>query len=40
MKDGPFGEAYRFGDILLLDEINLAISNVLQCIQQSLDNEL
>ena len=40
VKEGPFVEAYRNGDILLLDEINLAPSNVLQCIQQSLDNEL
>ena len=40
MKEGPFVEAYRNGHILLLDEINLAPSNVLQCIQQSLDNEL
>jgi len=40
VKEGPFVEAYRNGDILLLDEINLAPSNVLQCIQQSLDNGL
>ena len=40
VKEGPFVEAYRNGHILLLDEINLAPSNVLQCIQQSLDNEL
>ena len=40
VKEGPFVEAYRNGDILLLDEINLTPLNVLQCIQQSLDNEL
>jgi midasin (ATPase involved in ribosome maturation) len=40
VKEGPFVKAYRKGYILLLDEINLAPQNVLQCIQQSLDNEL
>ena len=40
VKEGPFAKAYRKGYILLLDEINLAPQNVLQCIQQSLDNEL
>lgn len=39
-KEGPFVKAYRKGYILLLDEINFAPQNALQCIQQSLDNEL
>ena len=38
VKNGPFLDAYINGKILLLDEINLASKNVLQCIQQSLDN--
>jgi len=39
VKNGPFVDAYENGKILLFDEINLAPSNVLQCIQQSLDND-
>ena len=38
MKDGPFIEAYKKGRVLILDEINLASITVLQCIQESLDN--
>ena len=38
VQNGPFVDAYINGKILLFDEINLAPSNVLQCIQQSLDN--
>lgn len=38
IKNGPFLDAYINGKILLLDEINLAQSKVLQCIQQALDN--
>ena len=38
VQDGPYVDAYRNGKILLFDEINLASSNILQCIQQSLDN--
>ena len=38
VKNGPFIEAYVNGYIMLLDEINLAQINVLQCFQQSLDN--
>ena len=38
VQNGPFVDAYVNGKILLFDEINLAQSNVLQCVQQSLDN--
>ena len=38
VKNGPFVDAYVNGKIILFDEINLAPVNVLQCIQQSLDN--
>ena len=38
IKNGPFLDAYINGKILLLDEINLAQTKVLQCIQQALDN--
>ena len=38
VKEGPFLDAYINGKILLLDEINLAPTKVLQCIQQALDN--
>ena len=38
VRNGPFVEAYVKGKIILFDEINLAPANVLQCIQQSLDN--
>jgi len=38
VQNGPYVEAYINGNIILFDEINLAPSNVLQCIQQSLDN--
>ena len=38
VKKGPFLDAYINGKILLLDEINLAPTKVLQCIQQALDN--
>ena len=38
VQNGPFVDAYVNGKIILFDEINLAPSNVLQCIQQSLDN--
>ena len=40
VKEGPFVEAFRKGYFLLLDEIYLSFQNVLQCIQQSLNNEL
>ena len=38
VQDGPFIDAYINGKIILFDELNLAKSNMLQCIQQSLDN--
>jgi midasin (ATPase involved in ribosome maturation) len=33
----PFAAAFVAGDWLLLDELNLAPDNVLQCIEQALD---
>jgi len=39
IQNGPFVKAYIKGQIILFDEINLAPPNVLQCIQQSLDND-
>ena len=38
--DGPFIEAFRDGYPLLLDEINLASKEVLQCIEESLDSKI
>ena len=38
VQDGPFIDAYVNGKTILFDELNLAESNVLQCIQQPLDN--
>jgi len=38
--DGPFIEAFRDGFPLLLDEINLASKEVLQCIEESLDSKI
>lgn len=38
--DGPFIEAFRDGYPLLLDEINLAPIEVLQCIEESLDSRI
>ena len=38
-KDGIFLDAYAKGKIIFFDNINLPPSNVLKCIQQSLDND-
>ena len=36
--NGPYTEAFMNGNCLILDEINLAYENVLQCIEASLDS--
>ena len=38
--DGPFFEAYKKGIPLILDEINLASQEVLQCIEDALDSKV
>ena len=38
-KKGAFAEAYSEGKVLLLDEVNLAPSPVLQCILSALDSD-
>jgi len=40
IENGPFFKAFTEGKLLLLDEINLAPSSVLQCIQQALDSKI
>ena len=40
IENGPFFRAFTQGNLLLLDEINLAPSSVLQCIQQALDSKI
>ncbi len=40
IENGPFFRAFTEGKLLLLDEINLAPSSVLQCIQQALDSKI
>ena len=40
IENGPFFRAFTEGNLLLLDEINLAPSSVLQCIQQALDSKI
>ena len=37
--DGPFLKAFKNGIPLILDEINLASEEVLQCIEKALDSE-
>lgn len=37
-QNGPFFKAFQQGKVLLLDEINLASSSVLQCIEEALDS--
>ena len=39
MKNGPFLDAYKNGKYIILDEINLATKEVIQCIEQALDSE-
>jgi MoxR-like ATPase len=39
LQYGPFIQAYKYGKILILDEINLASVSVLQCIEEALDND-
>ena len=38
-EDGPFTTAYKNGIWLLLDELNLASDEVLQCIESAIDND-
>ena len=38
-KEGAFAEAYSYGKVLLLDEVNLAPNPVLQCMLSALDSE-
>jgi midasin (ATPase involved in ribosome maturation) len=40
IEEGLFMKAYRKGYKLLLDEINLAKKEVLECIQQAIDNKI
>jgi hypothetical protein len=39
-KPGPFIKAFTKGYCLLLDEINLASSSILQCIEEALDTKI
>ena len=38
-KEGAFAEAYSYGKVLLLDEVNLAPNPVLQCMLSALDSD-
>ena len=40
IEDGSFLKAFKEGKILILDEINLASKEVLNCIGQALDSEV
>ena len=38
-EEGPYLKAFHLGEGILLDELNLCPDNILQCIEDSLDND-
>ena len=40
IESGAFYKAFKHGKILILDEINLASKEVLDCIGQALDSKI